>query len=261
MARARHYAFALAAAVVVCGLSPTKLEVEERASPETGIAAPLLLGLGAHDPRSRLDPDKSPWRAVGKLQVPSIRSYQSCTATLVAPLTVLTTAHCVFNPRTQRYHLRGSLHFLIGYDGSGYARHALAIKLETGKGYDPTRPRETIGSDWALIILDTTLGSPDRVLPMLSEPPEIGNRVMLGGYQQDHPLILTADIGCRIIGWATDAGGRLLHHNCTGTEGVSGAPLLMERDGKWYIVGVDVAAELGVASGFAVALDRAHGHH
>jgi len=132
---------------------------------------------------------------------------------------VLTAAHCIFDPRTQRYHLPGSLDFLIGYDGSRYTGHAFAIKLETGEGHDPTRPKETIGSDWALITLDTRPGSPDRVLPMLGEPPEIGSSVMLGGYQQNHPLILTADRGCRIIGWATDARGRrLLHHNCTGTE-------------------------------------------
>ena len=72
---------------------------------------------------------------------------------------------------------------------------------------------------------------------MLGELPEIGSSVMLGGYQQNHPLILTADSGSRIIGWATDARGRrLLHHNCTETRGVSVAPLLIAWDGKWYIV-------------------------
>ena len=105
----------------------------KKASPATGITVPWLLGLGAHDPRSRLDPDKTPWRAVGKLQVPSISFYQSCTATLVAPATVLTAAHCVFNPRTQRYHLAGSLHFLIGYDGSRYAGHALVANSRPGR--------------------------------------------------------------------------------------------------------------------------------
>ena len=95
---------------------------------------------------------------------------------------------------------------------------------------------------------------------MISEPPEVGSTIMLGGYQQDHPLVLMADTECRIVGRATDAGGRLLlRHNCTGTRGDSGAPLLIEKGGKWYTAGVDVAAELGVASGLAVVLDEARG--
>jgi hypothetical protein len=35
-------------------------------------------------------------------------------------------------PRTGRNFAPGSLHFLIGYDGSRYAGHAIGIKLETG---------------------------------------------------------------------------------------------------------------------------------
>src|SRR5260370_16315829 len=66
---------------------------------------------------------------------------------------------------------------------------------------------------------------------------------MLGGYQQDHPLVLMADTGCRVVGHFVDAGGRrLLRHNCTGAGGVSGAPLLIERGGKWYVAGVYVPA-------------------
>jgi protease YdgD len=94
---------------------------------------------------------------------------------------------------------------------------------------------------------------------MISEPPEVGSTIMLGGYQQDHPLVLMANTECRIVGRATDAGGRLLLHNCTGTRGDSGAPLLIEKGGEWYTAGVDVAAERGVASGLAVVLDEARG--
>jgi hypothetical protein len=122
-------------------------------------------------------------------------------------------------PRTGRNFAPGSLHFLIGYDGSRYAGHAIGIKLETGPGYDPIRPYQTRSSDWALISLDTKLGSADRVLPMISEPPDVGSTIMLGGYQQDHPLVLMADTECRIVGRVTDAGGRLLlRHNCTRTS-------------------------------------------
>ena len=82
---------------------------------------------------------------------------------------------------------------------------------------------------------------------------------MLGGYQQDHLLVLMVDRECPIVGRSTDASGRLLvRHNCIGTRGDSGAPLLIEKGGRWYTVGVDAAAELGVASGLAVVLDEAH---
>jgi protease YdgD len=170
---------------------------------------------------------------------------------------VLTAAHCVYNPRTQTNFLPGSLHFLIGYSGSRYAGHAIGVKIETGPGYDAGRVEATRGSDWALISLDTKLGSPDRILPIMGEPPQVGSYVMLGGYQQDHPLVLMADTECRIIERLVDASGRrLLRHNCAGTGGVSGAPLLTEKGGKWYVAGIDVAAQTGVASGVAVVPDE-----
>ena len=81
---------------------------------------------------------------------------------------------------------------------------------------------------------------------------------MLAGYRQGHPLLLRADTDCRIVGRVTDAAGcLLLRHNCTATMGISGAPLLIEKGGKWRIAGIDVAAEPGVAVGVAVLLDKA----
>jgi protease YdgD len=263
MSRSRHCpaVLAFAATLAISGLSPTRLQAEDRASADTRVPAPLLPGLGAHDPRERLDPDKVPWRGVGKLQFALLNRQRFCTAALVGPSTVLTAAHCVFNRLTQRYFVPGSLHFLVGYNGAQYAGHAVGIKIETGPGYDPSRPKETIGSDWALISLDARLGPSDRVLPMIDESPEPGSSIMLGGYQQDHPLVLMADTDCRIIERVTDSAGRmLLRHNCTGTGGDSGAPLLIEKNGRWYTAGVDVAAQLGVASGIAVVLDEARRH-
>ena len=119
----------------------------------------LLPGLGAHDPRLRLDPDRVPWSAVGRLQVASLSRRQSCTAALVGPSIVLTAAHCAFNFLTRTYFPPGELHFLIGYDGSRYVGHGVGLRFETGAGFDPNRPSETRGSDWALILLDIRLGS------------------------------------------------------------------------------------------------------
>jgi protease YdgD len=111
------------------------------------IPAQLLPGIGARDQRVRLDPDRIPWRAIGKVQATSLNLRQTCTGTLVGPSAVLTAAHCVFNRRTQQNFPPGSLHFLIGYDGSRYGGHAIGVKLETGPGYDPSQPYATVGGD------------------------------------------------------------------------------------------------------------------
>jgi V8-like Glu-specific endopeptidase len=246
-----------AIACLACGL-----QAEEQVGGSLATAPPPLPGIGSHDPRIRVDPDVGPWRAVGKLQAASIDFRTLCTATLVGPSTVVTAAHCLFNRRVQRYFQPESLHFLIGYTGNRYAGHAIAISVKTGDGYDPGRPRETIGSDWALVSLEQSLGSPDRILPILSRggPPKNGENVMLGGYQRDHPLLLMADPQCQIVERSVDVSGRLvLRHNCAGTNGVSGAPLLIYRDGRWQVAAIDVAGEIGITGGGAVVVDETKG--
>jgi len=124
--------------------------------------------------------------------------------------------------------------------------------VKVADGYDPSRPKETLGSDWALVFLDKSLGSAERILSILSEPPENGAKVVLGGYQKDHPLLLMVDAQCRIVGRFVDARDRLLlRHNCAATSGTSGAPLLIDRDGRWQIAAIEVAAETGIAGGAA----------
>jgi len=240
----------MALAFLVC-----RSRADENITGSLGVSGPLLPGIGVHDPRIRVDPEVVPWRALGKLQAASMNFRALCTAILVSPSTVVTAAHCIYNRRVQRYFPPPSLHFLIGYTGSRYAGHAVGIGVKIADGYDPGRPKETLGADWALVFLDKSLGSPDRVVPILSEPLENGAKVMLGGYQKDHPLLLMADPQCQIIGRFFDPSGRLLlRHNCAATNGTSGAPLLINRDGGWQIAAIEVAAEKGIAGGVAAVL-------
>lgn len=256
--RVSDIALSLAVALAACFGGSSGLKAGEATSANQRMLVPVRPGVGALDPCGRLDPDKGPWRAVGKLQVTTVNRRQTCTGTLVGPSTVLTAAHCVFNELTQRNFTPESMHFLIGYDGSRYTGHAVGVKLETGPGFrfDHNRPTATAGSDWALIWLDANLGSADRILPLIDHSPAIGSAIMLGGYQQDHPLVLMADTECQIVGRAIDPEGLpLFQHNCTGTRGVSGAPLLIEQSGKWFVTGVDVLGQYG-AGGYGVVLDE-----
>jgi protease YdgD len=225
---------------------------------EPSVDLPVLPGVGPHDPRTRVDPNRPPWRAVGKLQATAGSLRTSCTGTLIGPFTVLTAAHCLFNIRTRRYFPSSSLFFLIGFEGERYAGHARVRAFTVGPGYDPIRPLDTIGSDWALVTIDARLGTPDRILGLRDRQPDIGTQVMIGGYGQDHPYALAADSSCRIVGAAIDRGGqRLLRHDCTATRGVSGAPVLVQEGGVWRVGGIDVAAQRGAAKGLAVILDAA----
>jgi protease YdgD len=243
-----------AAFLVLIGLA-TALPATQGAASDL---PPILLpGIGAHDPRQRIDPNTAPWRAIGKVEANSGNLHTSCTGSLVGPTIVLTAAHCVFNPRTGRNYPPESLHFLIGYQSGNYAGHAVARAIVTGPGYDPLQPRRTIGSDWALLTLDKSLGTPDRILAIRPAPAETGAVVTTGGYSQDHPLLLTVDPECRIVGQTKDAAGHmLLRDNCSGTHGASGAPILVQEGGVWRIAAMGVAAEMGVASGVAVVLDE-----
>ena len=146
-----------------------RLSVAPRFHLEPDWAARLAVGTGVREADGRFFP-RGPWRAVGKVQTGTANLHESCTGALIGPALVLTAAHCVFNPQTQRNFAPQSLHFLVGYNGEDYAGHATGVGLVTGPGYDPLHPEQTQGSDWALLTIDSKLGTPDRVLALRDAP-------------------------------------------------------------------------------------------
>ena len=62
---------------------------------------------------------------------------------------------------------------------------------------------------------------------------------MLGGYNQDRAEVIEADTACHVV----TAGPALLVHDCAGTRGTSGGPVLMRGpDGVWRVAGMQVGA-------------------
>ena len=76
-------------------------------------------------------------------------------------------------------------------------------------------------------------GDASLLLPLATALPPPGTAVTVGGYAQDNPNVITADLGCHVVGYVADKKGRrMIHHDCKATHGVSGAPMLAKLGGN-----------------------------
>jgi protease YdgD len=203
----------------------------------------------AGDRRVAVDPNQPPWNAVAKVQT---NTAARCTGVLIAPAIVLTAAHCLYNPRTRAMLQPLSLHVLFGYQRSDYRWHRLVARFTVGAGFDGGigRPQP---SDWARLELAEAV--PVTPLPLAGGSATAGMATALAGYNQDRAQLMMADLACQVLRTAPQPGGaRFLAHDCEGTRGTSGGPLLARQDGGWAVVGIAIAAGAGSNLALAPAL-------
>ena len=83
--------------------------------------------------------------------------------------------------------------------------------------------------------------------------PEDSARLMAGGFSQDRAERMQADPSCTALGYRPGPAGPVLLHDCAGTRGTSGGPLLTQGPGaSWRVAGVQVAGNVDDAGGVAV---------
>jgi protease YdgD len=202
-----------------------------------------------NDPRIAADLTQMPWRAIGRIKAGG----SSCTGALIGPSLLMTAAHCVFNGRTRRYFKPQELHFFLAYSEGSYSADAKGTRLIIADEYDPILNIGTMGNDWALIVLDKAIGTPETILPLKQKTPERGHVAALGGYANDMIENLMADPQCNVLGLMFDRDGLpLIAHNCVATQGVSGAPLVIKEGSQWYAGGIEVVGTQGGIGGAAI---------
>lgn len=200
--------------------------------------------------RSAVDPNAAPWSAIAKVQT---STGMRCTGALIAPAVVLTAAHCLYNRRTGALLQPVSVHVLFGYERGGYRWHGAVTRIATGPGFagGAAAPQ---AADWAR--LDLAAAPPPAPLPRFDGPIAAGLPVALAGYNQDRAQLLLADTECRVLRVAARPGGaRFIVHDCAGTRGTSGAPLLTRQGAGWAVVGINIGAgnEANLAIGVPAA--------
>jgi protease YdgD len=208
-----------------------------------------LPGLGPHEARVAVDGNAAPWAAVVRVQVPGI---SRCTGFLIGPQTAVTAAHCLYGRSLGHFVPPSSVHVLLGYANGDYAQHAVASSFQVGGGYAPAAPPGQ-GTDVVVITLAKAMGGSDDILALADGPAPRGARLMAGGFSQDHAERLQADVSCTALGYRPGPSGPVLVHDCAGTRGTSGGPVLMQAPGKaWRVAGVQVAGNVDDAGGVAV---------
>jgi len=187
-------------------------------------------------------PDDFPRTAVGRV---NNRVGGFCTGTLVDDRVVLTAAHCLWNPRTRSWAPPNALHFLAGYERGRSADDAPVVRY-----FIPERRRETGERggphlDWALLTLARDIGGRLPTIPLedarrrLPVAAGAGLPVVQAAYRQDRAHALSIEGRCGLFRAA--ASDVLLTHDCAGTHGASGAPLLARTPGGYRVVAIAIA--------------------
>ena len=220
--------------------------------PNILLAALLLPGLSAGVPLRPVPLGEPPWWALLRVQT---ELGARCTGFLIAPAVAVTAAHCLFVPRAGHFLRPGSVHVLWHYRMGRYDAHARVLRFVVSPLYDPHEQARTAGLDRAVLVLDHPIAPAAQVLKPAGAIPAPGTVLRLAGYGQDRDELAVQGPSCRITGRRQDATGHVvIAHDCAGTRGTSGAPLLaLGADGAWQAVGVQIEARVGSAGGLAAA--------
>ncbi|WP_224813942.1 serine protease [Hasllibacter sp. MH4015] len=186
------------------------------------------------DDRVVIDAATAPWNMIGFLDL----SEASCTATLIGPSTVLTSAHCLAE---NGQIVTPPVEFLAGFQNGAHVARSGISGYHVAQGY---LNGEQEGTDYAFVYLTEPLGDqlgwmdvgPLTAQELSALQSGTGPDILQAGYSYDQQGVLTGNLSCPFIEVAPQ---NVLVHQCDTLQGDSGSPLFIQDGERFRIIGVE----------------------
>ncbi len=213
--------------------------------PEAHPPAVHKVAVFKNDGRKKLEADKAPWRAIGRLTLPSGKK---CTASLVGESVILTAASCVVDEAEGKI-AGGADEYLFtgGQSAPGSEQTAKIEKIAVGTFSPSTEP----ANNWAVLVIAEPLGKTLGFLGVTPLPSEkiadinTTNYLYAAGFSADWKEGERPhwEKDKKIFGIKEDGYG---HHVFSMGDGAVGAPLFIFKEqgsAEGFILGMHIGVD------------------